>query len=496
MPSLKCPHCSRILRVNESAAGKQITCPVCKQKFLVPRPRGAAAGPLPVSNAGRAWHIHVNGRNAGPYSVDVIIDQFRAGKINGDTLAWKEGMGDWQPLKELSDFRAATDPAARDDRGAPLFDLLDGLLEEAEPIAEGKEPQGAPSTGGVAPQEPVSLPRITGGAAPVPEPGAERTEPGCSVQSGSRAEQTDGKTGFWARFKARREARKQRRLAAKISGLCRVVSGKSRSSYIEKVQAALALARMGSDEQKVRKALSEGLSAEDRPLVAIALLNALTSIGPDETAVEPALWWLRSYHPTASLASATVLNALGERASAAVERIMGHVLSLACQLPCVSAEFGGGSRDEEIAQTYGGDELIRLNLALVLKAACKFPTATCAQLADGDLMYVQRLAAAEESRFVRQYALLFLVRHRPSFARSLSLTGKLKRTIADLAQTALQHGLIAPSERKACQALLDTATVFPDTLKPIVSLLEKCYARREAVAQLPEPRGVQKSLRQ
>ena len=106
MPSLKCPHCSRILKVNESAAGKQITCPGCKKRFLAPRPPGAAAPP-PVSSEGRPWHIHVDGRNVGPYSADAIVDQLKAGKIDRNTLAWKEGMGDWKPLKELSDFRSA-----------------------------------------------------------------------------------------------------------------------------------------------------------------------------------------------------------------------------------------------------------------------------------------------------------------------------------------------------------------------------------------------------
>lgn len=109
MPSLKCPHCSRVLRVNETAAGKQIACPACKQKFLAPRPPGAAKGPPPppVGSADRPWHIHVDGRNVGPYSADAVIDQLKAGKIDRNTLAWKEGMDDWKPLKELSDFRQA-----------------------------------------------------------------------------------------------------------------------------------------------------------------------------------------------------------------------------------------------------------------------------------------------------------------------------------------------------------------------------------------------------
>ena len=125
MPSLKCPHCSRVLRVGETAAGKQITCPACKQKFLAPRPPGARgpAKPPPVHGADRPWHLHVGGRNVGPYSADAVADQLKTGKIDRNTLAWKEGMADWKPLKEIGDFRSAARSARLggkvDDEGAP-----------------------------------------------------------------------------------------------------------------------------------------------------------------------------------------------------------------------------------------------------------------------------------------------------------------------------------------------------------------------------------------
>ncbi len=109
MPSLKCPHCQRVLKVKESAAGKQITCPACKKKFLAPRPPGAPKGPPPppVTSSDRPWHLHVDGRNVGPYAAKAVRDQLKAGKIDRGTLAWKEGMDDWRPLRELDDFRKA-----------------------------------------------------------------------------------------------------------------------------------------------------------------------------------------------------------------------------------------------------------------------------------------------------------------------------------------------------------------------------------------------------
>jgi len=107
MPSLKCPHCQRILKVGESAAGKQITCPACKQKFRAPRHPGAgkAPPPPPPSGDGRPWHLHVDGRTTGPYSADAVREQLKAGKISRDTLAWREGMDDWKPVREIDELR-------------------------------------------------------------------------------------------------------------------------------------------------------------------------------------------------------------------------------------------------------------------------------------------------------------------------------------------------------------------------------------------------------
>jgi len=115
MPSLKCPHCQRTLRVGESAAGKELTCPGCQKKFRAPRPPSAQGPPAPppVATADRPWHLHVDGRNVGPYSAEAILEQIKAGKADRETLAWKEGMGDWKPLKELDEFRKSARGAKR-----------------------------------------------------------------------------------------------------------------------------------------------------------------------------------------------------------------------------------------------------------------------------------------------------------------------------------------------------------------------------------------------
>jgi hypothetical protein len=47
----KCPHCGKVLGINDGAAGTVAQCPMCEQKFRVPVPGGKAAGPPPAARS-------------------------------------------------------------------------------------------------------------------------------------------------------------------------------------------------------------------------------------------------------------------------------------------------------------------------------------------------------------------------------------------------------------------------------------------------------------
>ena len=47
MMRTRCPHCSKLLGINESAAGTVALCPVCKKKFRVPAAAASAAEGFP-----------------------------------------------------------------------------------------------------------------------------------------------------------------------------------------------------------------------------------------------------------------------------------------------------------------------------------------------------------------------------------------------------------------------------------------------------------------
>ncbi len=44
------------------------------------------------------WYYAKNDEQHGPVAIEVLVDLYRRGEINGDSLIWCEGMPDWQPL--------------------------------------------------------------------------------------------------------------------------------------------------------------------------------------------------------------------------------------------------------------------------------------------------------------------------------------------------------------------------------------------------------------
>ncbi|HUR45015.1 MAG TPA: GYF domain-containing protein [Candidatus Saccharimonadales bacterium] len=79
------------------------------------------------------WYYAAEGKQAGPVSQEELIALVRSGQINLDSLIWREGMANWQPLRELQSslpgLHAPADPGP--------FPAGSG-----EPAAEGVPPSG------------------------------------------------------------------------------------------------------------------------------------------------------------------------------------------------------------------------------------------------------------------------------------------------------------------------------------------------------------------
>lgn len=48
------------------------------------------------------WHYVENGQQAGPVTEEQLRQLFQSGRINADTLVWREGMADWAPYHQAS----------------------------------------------------------------------------------------------------------------------------------------------------------------------------------------------------------------------------------------------------------------------------------------------------------------------------------------------------------------------------------------------------------
>lgn len=56
------------------------------------------------------WYYAHDGKHQGPVPEETITQLASSGMINADTLVWKEGMGDWQPLAQALPSALSTAP--------------------------------------------------------------------------------------------------------------------------------------------------------------------------------------------------------------------------------------------------------------------------------------------------------------------------------------------------------------------------------------------------
>lgn len=57
------------------------------------------------------WFVDKAGAKTGPTPVDLLEGLWVAGELDGMTLVWKEGMGDYRPIAECPALRAALQAA-------------------------------------------------------------------------------------------------------------------------------------------------------------------------------------------------------------------------------------------------------------------------------------------------------------------------------------------------------------------------------------------------
>lgn len=71
------------------------------------------AGPPPIPGQAQqaiAYYLYLNNQQYGPVGIQAIAQMVRAGQVNGETLAWCEGMAAWAPAKTVPSLQALFAP--------------------------------------------------------------------------------------------------------------------------------------------------------------------------------------------------------------------------------------------------------------------------------------------------------------------------------------------------------------------------------------------------
>jgi membrane protease subunit (stomatin/prohibitin family) len=66
--------------------------------------QGGQAVPPPLTQS--AYHIAINGQQAGPFDMNTLSNMAKSGQINADTLVWKQGMAGWEKASAVSEVAA------------------------------------------------------------------------------------------------------------------------------------------------------------------------------------------------------------------------------------------------------------------------------------------------------------------------------------------------------------------------------------------------------
>lgn len=70
----------------------------------------AALDSLTDTSSPAKWFVAIDGAPVGPLLVEDVRQRIGLGKINGDSLAWREGLGDWKKASEIAELSALFGP--------------------------------------------------------------------------------------------------------------------------------------------------------------------------------------------------------------------------------------------------------------------------------------------------------------------------------------------------------------------------------------------------
>ncbi len=101
-----------------------------------------------MSEQSRCWYIPREGSQpAGPFSAEQIIQSWRAGRVDANTICWREGMPQWLPLSQVEPFASRVRSASGGSKAQGRGGQSSALRKEMPPLPVRGQPPWIRSKG-------------------------------------------------------------------------------------------------------------------------------------------------------------------------------------------------------------------------------------------------------------------------------------------------------------------------------------------------------------
>ncbi len=144
---IRCKKCGATIVINGNESGAQTG----------GSQSGAEAQAFDYAAAGgEQWTVNVADGDQRTMSLDEVVSAFKSGVVTDETYCWKDGMGDWLPVREIPELYGAMSSTATPSLAAPD-------QTHQEPAAAAYDPPpafpsfNAPSGSGIAEDEPTTM---------------------------------------------------------------------------------------------------------------------------------------------------------------------------------------------------------------------------------------------------------------------------------------------------------------------------------------------------
>ncbi|MGH7284175.1 MAG: zinc-ribbon domain-containing protein, partial [Polyangiaceae bacterium] len=104
---IACQSCqAKYTIADEKVVGKivKIRCKKCGATIVINGNDPEATNPLPAGEGGSEWTVNVAEGDQRTMTSDDIVEAYHQGIVTDDTYCWKDGMGDWLPLREIDEL--------------------------------------------------------------------------------------------------------------------------------------------------------------------------------------------------------------------------------------------------------------------------------------------------------------------------------------------------------------------------------------------------------